>query len=156
MLMFHFQPTTDLSAVRSILTHPSVYSLMADDYMPDRSMFAVTQAGGVTFVLVKRGPEPMGVVLVVRRNQLHCELHVCMLPRCWGRAESAARTFIPWFWAHFPYRRAIGNIPECNRAALRFSVACGFDCFGRNPKVFQKGGNLYDEIWVGIDRPEAA
>ena len=152
--MFDFEITTDLSAVQAILAHPKLYSLMADDFMPPRELFQVPPPGAITYVLVKRAGERMGIVLVVRRNQLYCELHVCILPTFWGWASvKAARQFFPWFWAHFSYLRAVGNIPSCNKAALSFAELCRLERFGTNRGVFQKGGRLYDEVWVGIDRP---
>ncbi len=155
--MFTFEPSTDLLLVKAIMTHPVLYAEMMDDFSPTPEAFTAPLSEALRYVLVKRRGALLGVVLIVRRSTIVCEVHICILPKFWGRATVAAgRQFLSWLWANTPYLRAIGNMPSFNRSALALAEELGFKAWGRNKGSFMKHAMRHDEIYVGIDRPEHA
>lgn len=152
---YSFERTSDLKLARYILTRPEVYFRLGDDSKAPRERVVLEPNPSIEYVLVKDGDEVIGLVLVIRRNAICCECHVCMLPESWGRrAWAAASLFLPWLWTNTSFSRSIGYITASNRLALRYASQCGFHVWGLNEKAVLKNGKLLDEIWVGATRPE--
>ena len=146
--------TRDFAAVKEILTYPSVYRRMADDFAPRPEDLEIPDSPKILYWLAALNGKEIGCFVVVERSPVLCEVHFCFTPFGWGgAARIAAKEFLRQLWQDTGYMRAIGNIAASNRLALKFAKEFGFAAFGRNHQSFQRGGKLIDEIWVGISRP---
>jgi len=127
---------------------------MHDDFAPPASEWEPPEHELLKYVLVKDGPELIGLFMVAKHSHVMWELHEAFLPSAWGRrARRAAREFREWIWGETKCQRLIGTIVASNRAALAFAKASGMEIVGVHPRSFMKHGRLQDLIIVGLSRP---
>ena len=153
----HLERTFDYKLVRSIITEPLIYRNAGDDNSPAPERFQVVQHPNFWYVLAYDGDDLLGMFCLVSQSSVCWEVHTCLLPLASmvrGRTTAAARAFIQWVWKNTICYRLVTKVPACNRLALRFAERSGMVKFGRNLKSFLKYGELQDEIWLGISRPE--
>ena len=152
-----FERTKDLKAVRAILTDPALYDHMTDDFAPARDEFAVNDHPGISYVLVSEGSSLHGMFVFLPDNAICWQGHVAFFrgtPQAITRAAGAE--ILEWLWKNTPCRRLIASVPVCNRAAVSFALhKMGLVVYGRNEKSFMKNGKLWDQVLLGISKPEA-
>lgn len=153
-----FERTYDWTLVKSIATFPKIWSSISDDFSPQPEDWQPEEDERVWYVIAKSdGGSVLGMFIFYPENPICWRSHVCMLPESWGsQAHSACREVFEWLWEKTSCLRIIGTIPEWNRQALAFAVRCGMEKFGINTKSMQKGGKLFDQILLGISKPETA
>lgn len=153
---FTFEASTDWALVRRIMIHPRVWPAISDDFSPSPEVFRPSTAPELCYVLVRDGESILGLFLLTPHNGVHVEVHTCLLPTAWirGSREIAAQA-MAWLWANCPQiERLTTNVPRNNSIALRFAQALGMIEYGVNPKSFKKGGQLVDQVLLGMNRPE--
>ncbi len=154
--MFAFQRTNDYELVRGIITHPRVYPHVSDDFSPAPDLYEPADHPALWYVLVREGGELLGMWMFAPQNFICWEVHMCMLPNGWGeRGLEAARALEQWMWENTPCQRIVASIPIQNSLAVRFALKAGMEPFGLNPKSYQKGGVLQDQVLLGASRPGA-
>jgi len=145
-----------MKLVRWVLTHPSVWPHLVDDFHPAQQDFEPCDHPEIWYVLVRDGEELLGMWMFVPENGVCWEAHTCLLPgHGYRRARQAARELAPWVWQHTPCKRLLAKIPAYNYWALRFARDVGFQQFGVNDKSYQKHGKIYGQVYLGLSRPEA-
>jgi hypothetical protein len=150
-----FERTRDLALVRGILTHPAIWPHITDDGSPSIEDFEPADPEAVIYLVARDGADLLGLWMAVPRNAVELEVHTCLLPVTWGpRAAIAGREAIEWVWANTRARRIVTSVPEPNRLAHRFAQRTGMTEYGRDPLSFLRGGELFDQILLGISRPE--
>ncbi len=150
---FTFAPTEDRDLIRMVVTHPAVYKHVSDDFSPPPEEYEPHP--GMQYVSVWDKGELLGMWIFQPHNAVCYEVHTCLLPCAWGeRGQRAAREMAHWIFAHTPCKRIITNVPVSNRLALRFARAAGMTEFGVNKRSIAKGGQLEDQILLGLSPEE--
>jgi RimJ/RimL family protein N-acetyltransferase len=148
---FQFEQPADLEIVRRIVTTPAIYRASSDDGCGPADQFQVPSK--CAYALARDEDETLlGCYGIEPHNSVSIEIHTCLLPIAWGRAEQITTAFREWLWQNTSAKRITTRVPSFNRLALRLAMACGMVEFGRDVKSFQKHGRLYDEILLGISK----
>lgn len=149
-----FSQTTDYELIKAIITHPSIWPAVSDDYA-SLERFEPVRDPAFLYVTATDGDELLGVFLFAPTNSICLEVHTCLLPNSWGaKAKAAGREVIGWIWQNTGAHRIITNVPAYNRLALRFARQSGLTDFGNNKKSYMKHGSLHDQIMLGISKAE--
>lgn len=154
--MIRLHRTKDLGLIRSIITNPAIYGRMSDDFAPPPDQYQPIENEEMVYVAVEVAGVTQGIWAFIPHNRIMYEAHTCLLPAAWGAVASvAAKLMAEWMWRETQCRRLITSVPEFNRTALRFARSAGMTEWGRNPMSYQKHGRLYDQIMLGMSKPEA-
>jgi RimJ/RimL family protein N-acetyltransferase len=121
--------------IRLILTHPSVYPLIKDDYSPPIDQFSPSSA----FYL-----EPVEGVLVMFRPMLETlwEAHIAALPEARGKGVEAVKLAAEWLKANTRVERVLAMFPEDNLPVHRLVERCEFVRVGSVEGSFRRDGRL--------------
>jgi hypothetical protein len=146
-----FWRTTDYQHVREILTCPSIYSLIGDDYLPPREQFEVNRHPDVHYILASEG-SLVGLFSLFPLNRIWWDIHVAMIP--WASKDErmrAARGIAPWLGHNTECRRLAGAVPQFNRAAVYYVThGLRMKYVGRHEKAFMREGHLHDLLLFGL------
>jgi len=149
-----FERTADYALIKSIITHPEIYPLVADDFSPRPEFWEPIQNDEIWYVLAKED-KPLGLFALIPDNKICWKAHPCLLPETRGKmSREITKQFVQWLWQNTPCRRLIAEIPEFNRVVIKYAVDCGMTQFGVNEKSLLKGGILHDQVMLGISRPK--
>jgi RimJ/RimL family protein N-acetyltransferase len=148
---FQFEQTRDMALVHQIATTPSIFRASSDDGTPSAEDFHVPSHCAYAIARDEDGVL-LGCYGLEPHNSISLEIHTCLLPSAWGRAQEITSAFREWLWQNTSAKRITTRVPSFNRLALRLAKACGMVEFGRDVKSFQKHGRLYDEILLGISK----
>jgi len=141
--------------MRQIMTHPRVYPKITDDGSPLASEYQPVESDQVWYVVVRADDALLGMWMLVPQNSICWEIHTCLLPAAYGPpARQAAGLMADWIWENTPCQRLVTAVPTTNRLAHRFAVGAGMEQYGTNPKSFRKGGQLLDQLLLGMSKPE--
>lgn len=148
-------PIHDAELIESAMLHPSVYPWITDDAAPDIPAGFIPSPDHF-YAGCFKGEEFLGLFAFMGLTDAKWEVHTCLLPVAYGpSATECAKLAERALWAHDPRAaRIVSMIPADNPRALRFAKRCGMVEWGRNPAAFRRKGTLYDEVWVGLSRPE--
>jgi hypothetical protein len=159
-----FERTTDMDLVRSIITAPSIWPHVSDDGSGAPEDYRPVDHPAILYVLAWDRNELLGLFMFAPENSITLDVHTCLLPAAVfpppdaqdapSRSSAAARGVIQWIWANTPCRRIVTRVPAPNRLALRFARNAGMMEYGRNERSWLKGGKVYDQILLGISKPE--
>jgi RimJ/RimL family protein N-acetyltransferase len=150
-----FERSRDWDLIKSIVTHPKVYPHVSDDFSPSPGFWEPIESEQVWYVTVRDGCELLGLWAFIPENHICWKVHTCLLPIAYGqRAARAAKEMARWVWENTPCLRLITDVPAYNLLAHRFAERAGMVEFGVNPASYQKNGVLYDQIMLGMSRPE--
>ena len=148
-----FLRTTDWEAIKKIVTHPSVYSKVTDDFSPSPVDWEPVKDEMIWYVLALEDAQVLGLLMFWPDNPVCWKVHMCMLPCAYGdMARVATRGAIEWIFAQTSCRRVVGELPADNKLALRLALNIGMEEYGCNPRSFLKGGRLLDTVLVGISK----
>ncbi len=157
--MIQIRQLTDAALIRDTITHPRVWGAVTDDGAGRREDFAPHQGvhyAGVFEVHEDRSETYLGLWAFAPRNTAGAcwEVHTCLLPVAYGAtALDAARAVERWFWETHPEAtRLVTVVSEDKPLALRFAKRCGMRQWGVNERSTRRGGQLFDEIWLGKTR----
>jgi len=151
--MITIERTHDMSLVNRIVKHPKIWNSLTDDAQ-DKYWYPLDDAN-IHWLLVLIECIPAGVFMVHRHNQICWEIHTAILPEYWGeRAREAAKAVLKYLFTNTDCEKLITNVPETNKAALRYAKASGMKLFGTNTKSFKKNGVLMDQYMLGIEKGE--
>jgi RimJ/RimL family protein N-acetyltransferase len=149
---FRFERTYDMELVRQIATEPSVFRMIADDYMEPAEFHPVADPA-VLYLLAFEGETLLGVWVFVPENTICWQVHTWMLPVARGRALRAAKLAMEWIWHTTPCLRITTTVPAFNRLALSLAQKTGMMETGVNPRSFMKHGKLWSQTLLGVSRP---
>lgn len=151
-----FERTFDLELIRTIATHPKIWPWISDDGAGTPEDYRPIDHPAVWYVTVVSRGELMGAWAFIPENSICWGMHTLLLPKAWGTfAHRALRDLIKWVWDNTPCQRIVGTAPVFNRLVIAFAKGAGMEEYGMNPKSYLKRGKLYDQILLGISRPEA-
>lgn len=154
--MLNFSRSDDWPLIREIMTHPRVWPHISEDTSPSVDEFVPCEHESFWYVLVSNDTGPLGLFLLQPHNGVHWEVHTCLLPAGWIHGSRAiAAEAIAWLWRHAPrLERLTTIVPQNNLLALRFAEAMGMIEYGVNPNSVLKGGQLLDQVLLGMNRPK--
>jgi RimJ/RimL family protein N-acetyltransferase len=143
--------THDMAAVREILNHPAIFPYIHEDGIEEANPI---DHEGLHWLLVS-DDAPAGVFLAHAHNASCYEVHTSLLPRIWGSgAKHAAKLAQHALFREIGCKKIITNVPAYNRRALLFAKRCGMTIEGVNRASYLYGGNLIDQIILGITEKE--
>jgi len=142
---------TDMDLVRKLITHPSVYCLLTDDYSPPAEEFEVNAHPAIWYVAAMNDDMLIGMFCLFPSNAVCWDVHVIMYP--WATPKEkweAARQLSPWLAQRTICKRLTGSIPASKRQAIVYA-AQGFRMHyvGRQERAFMLDGRLQDLILFG-------
>lgn len=141
------RPSTDYDAIKKIFSDESVFDLLTDDNTPRD--FEVPQ--GVGYLL---SDERDGVVMLVPRNSVEVECHICVLPSAKHKAYYYGERSLAYLFKETNCQKATAMIPEHNKQVYKYCMKLGFKQEGVNRKSFLKNGKLQDQNLVGLTKEE--
>jgi RimJ/RimL family protein N-acetyltransferase len=151
--MIRFERSREYSTIGAIMRNPKLYGACADDFSPAREQFEPRTDDAIWYVLVWEGKVLLGLFALAPQNAVCWELHTRLLPEAWGSvAAAAAAGIVEWIWAHTPCLRLVTVCPAYNRLAIRFAERAGMSRYGVNPRSWQKGGELFDQVLLGLSK----
>lgn len=129
------------------MTHPRLYSSLADDFSPAPDDFRPLAGASIFHLLIYDGPELCGLYITHPINAALWEIHHAILPSAWGRTDAIGAAFDSWFWEHMVCAETvIGFTPANNALALRYARRHGFTECGRIPRAVSKQRQLVDLV----------
>ncbi len=150
-----FERSIDYLLIREIQTADErSYEAHRDDFAPSLAEYEPNRHPAIWYVIAREDQGTLlGLFVFVPLNTVCYEVHNCLLRRSWGpRAAEAGRGVLDWMFANSPARRIVGATPADLRLAVAFAKRCGMVEYGRNPRSFQRGGELRDLILMGISK----
>jgi RimJ/RimL family protein N-acetyltransferase len=146
--------TFDYALIRSIMTDPTVWCGISDDYAGSVHDFKPIESEQLIYALWSEAGIPKGLWLFVPQSRIRWEVHTCIPKESRGRAAfDAAQECMQWVWQNTECVRIITAVPAFNPSALRFARMVGMQVIGVDEKSFQKGGELHDQMLLGISKP---
>lgn len=145
--------THDMEVVAAIMSHPAIWPHVAEDGAdkPD----PVDHDSLNWMLITDDNGNAAGAFLVFARGQVCYEMHTMILPEYWGvRASAAAQALLEWAFTETDCQKMVTSVPANNRAALRFAIANGMHHEGVNRASYLRGGQLIDQISLGITKQE--
>jgi len=149
-----FERSYDFKLIGAIMRHEKLYDICADDYQPARGDFEPREDELIWYLLVKEADEILGLIILAPQNYVCAEIHVRFLPQAWGNLSRVAiREAVQWVWNNTPCVRLVAFCPSYSTVAVRFMHRAGFEVYGINEHSWQRDGQIYDQILMGISRP---
>lgn len=143
-----FTRTSDLELVRALIAAPGSFDTATDDTSPGAAEFTPNPHPAIWYVVAADEQGTIGLYSLIPHSAVCWEIHAT---RVWGsRAAAAARSLPGWVFSRSSCRRIVAAIPATNTAAIRGARRAGYLEYGRNPRSFLKGGELVDQILLGI------
>ena len=93
-----------------------------------------------------------GVIRAVQVTSVMFEFHICIRKQ-YRNVVAYAKKAIEWFINNVPVAmKAVCNIPEFKRGAIKVAKKLGFKMQGFNSGAYLKNGKLHGLVNLGIDR----
>src|ERR1700722_2317169 len=128
-----FERTEDWALVKSIITHPRIYSHMGDDSAISREMWEPQKNEAIWYITVRDEGELMGLFIFFPENSVCWQVHVALLPIGWGKkAIEAFEDCIRWVFKNTACERIVGSVPMWHFPAMRLARAAGLVEYGIN------------------------
>ena len=138
--------TYDLNLVKSILNHPKVKDMVADDstpepYEPPEGFYLTNE-------------EETGILRIDQVNGICCSVHIAAHPNLWGKAEEFVKSAIEWGMENTGYNKVLAFVPSFNRLTIRLCRACGFEQEGVAKRSILKNWRFHDQILFGLSKTD--
>lgn len=152
--MISVRRTHDLTLVRSVFTHESIWAHVNDDGSCAADDWRPAENDDLIYLAVRRDGDVIGCLLLVPINHALYELHSAMLPE--GRGQGSRETAAlmqAWLWANTPARKLMTWVPAYNVPAMAAAVKTGMTQAGRLTGAYLKNDVLHDLILYGVSKP---
>ena len=145
--------THDWQLIKEIVTHPSTWPHIGDDFAPRPEDWEPNRDEHARYLLARERDSVVAMLALWPENHICWRAHVCVRPEFYGpKAVDAVKSILRWVWDNTECVRIVAHIPEYNTLAISFSVRCGLTGFGMNPKSHKKNGQLHNLILLGISK----
>lgn len=96
----------------------------------------------------------VSVWFVHQLNLITWQLHIHFLPEYWGKGFSTphAQKALKKIWTNTKAKKLYASVPEFAKPVLDLAKRTGFKQEGRMKKSYQKDGEIYDQIHIGVYR----
>jgi len=153
--MIHIGRTKDVELIKRIVTDRHTYPFVIDDFSPGASDYEPPMTEEFIWLVAYRENRVIGAFLFYPLNAINFDIHASIVP--WARgtkwSKFAGAAALQWMWHNTGCKRITAGCPAFNQRALGWVKSLGFKEFGINKDSFQKAGQLYDLIMLGISRP---
>jgi len=147
----------DYKAIRELCLDPSIFPYISDDFTADASTWKPIESDQVVYLLARDAEGLCGFGIFLPDTWACWKAHVGFLPRSYGSvAFTAFKEMVDWMWTNTKAERIVGEIVQQNRRAIQFVTRVGFRPYGVNEKSYRRGGQLLDQVCLGISKPKAA
>lgn len=144
----------DYQAIRALVTDPAIFPFVSDDFVPTPAEWSPIENEQLVYLLASDDEGYFGFAAFFPENWICWRAHLGFLPRSYGAvAASAFQQMLAWMWQNTSARRLKGEIAQENRKAIQFAVNAGFEVYGVNRASLLKGGELRDQVALGISKP---
>lgn len=151
--MISIDITTDLDAVREILTHPQIYPLISTDDGPSIDEY-YPEKGESVFILGRVSGKPVALLIGHPSNERAWWLHIQVLPEYRKQfAFEFATVALRLMWQITGAIKFMALIPDLYPNVCRFAELCGFVREGCLTKSIMKAGRPTDQFVYGLSRP---
>jgi len=141
--------------IDKILTDPSIYPLISDDFSPDIEKFTIKS------LIINKDvhalcPNKYTVILFIPKNGVTWEIHYHVLKA--GRGHNIRKItpeILNYAFTEIPNcKKLVCYISELHKNVIDFAVSMGMKHEGRIKDSVQKNGKLYDDVLLGMRRTE--
>lgn len=148
--------TRDYPAIREVVTDPSVYPHLTEDFSPSPEEFQLPESDAIFYIAAQDSWRTIGLCMFMPINGTTVDVHIAALPDHRGFAAlQLARLSFQWIWENTQYQRIEARIPDYNKPAIRLASLSGMKRMGVSEKSFLKGGLLHDQVLLGISKGES-
>lgn len=142
--------TDNMSLVSDIYRHPRIYPHLIDDFSPMRERYEAQYFHHTYHLLAFKNAVLMGVLFFHPLNLTLYQIHICMLPRFWGKnIKHAVFAAEHWMAVNTRCKKVIAFIPEFNKPAIALAKRSGYHEEGICNASMQKDGVLINQIILG-------
>jgi RimJ/RimL family protein N-acetyltransferase len=98
--------------------------------------------------------ELVSIWYVHRLNLITWQLHIHFRPKWWGTGVSTphARAAMKKVWTNTKAKKLYASVPDYATPVLNLAKRTGWKQEGRMKNSWQKGGEVYDQIHIGVYR----
>jgi hypothetical protein len=150
--LLRFVRTVDYSFIKGVLTHPTIYPHIGDDFAPTPKLFEPNQDERIWYLAILDDNRTIGLAMFVPRSRVLYEVHLSLYRNRRRRGVSILTAALRWMFDSSEAQRIIAEVPACNRLAVRLAGQV-MTHFGSNSRSFLKHGALENLILFGISKP---
>lgn len=146
--------TFDEELIRNIVTHDSIWEWVSDDGAIKEN-YKVQLGDGLVWLAVIDDEEVIGAFFLHQINYITWQVHVCMLPKAYGRkALKAASLMLEWIFGNSMCMKVVAHIQVKNIKAISYAKRIGFIEEGVCKNSILKNGELVDQKMFGLTKEE--
>lgn len=149
--------THNSTLVRTILTVPALWDVIAEDNTPAVEDFDPVMHDQVYYLVATRGKKVLGLFVVHAMNTTIGMGHANILPKYWGEREqnkALGKAAIQWIWDNTEFKKIVTTVPVMYKQVLAYTQRIGMKREGVMRKGHLKNGELHDMYYMGISKPE--
>ena len=100
--------------------------------------------------------DPWGLFAFVPETRIVWRFHPAIPSDKWGNKKNieAGKLALQWVWKHSEARKLVGKAPALYPDLLKWAQRIGMSREGVQRKSYLKNGELHDQYYMGISRPE--
>jgi hypothetical protein len=145
----------DYAAIRALVTDPAIFPHVIDDSITKPAEWKPIESEMVVHLLARDRAGLFGFGVFIPDTWACWRAHLGFLPRSYGELAIASfKEMLDWIWQNTRAERIVGEIVSDNRRAIQFATRAGFTPYGVNVKSKRRGGELRDQVCLGISKPE--
>lgn len=143
--------TYDQELIEGFLREPSIYARIKEDGCNEVKLDPDSEA----WLLMTDKTTAVGVYCLHPLNSTTLQIHAHVIDVY--RQDHAYETGLEalrWFLNNTEHLKLVAEIPTLYPDVIKFTKKYGFQHEGLNRQSIMKQGKLYDQVWLGITRPE--
>lgn len=143
--------THDMTLVREIMTHKSIYKHLMPDNFVSAENFNPVDDDLFYYLLPKSDGKVMGIIFLSPLNMVLYQGHVALLPEFYGQGIEAVTEGIAWLRRNTDIAKLLAFVAEDNGLAKSMLEKTGFYEQAIIEKSVIKRGNLMNLYLMGYD-----
>lgn len=147
--------TFDHDEIRSVFTHPDIWATIAEDSQNPDLFTPDTEKE--LFMAVDSPDGLIGIYAFRVVNSAELDIHAQILPEHRKKyALASGKAILQWFYHDAPARfvKLTAQVPFKYPNVKNFCESVGMQIEGINRQSYRKGGEIYDQWYLGITRDE--
>ena len=148
--------TRNVELIREVLTDARLWEVCHEDGAPGPDHFVPETEYSKWIALVDHQDNFRGFVLASPLSNTMADVHVMIRPEYWGWAGNVelGKLAVQWLWDNTTYKKLVACIPVSDKQVFRYACRVGFKREGVNRASFLRNGELLDQYYMGLQRPE--
>ena len=140
----------DKEEALEILTHPSIYSTIKDDYSALREDFYIPEDMAVLVCYVD--DQPASCLTLQQMNGITWDVHVQILPEYREMSLELGHKMLNWIWENTTAEKLVAFISFKYENVKRYAERMGFEVEGISKNSIRIEGELIDQWLMGISK----